>query len=106
MVKCALEIDHEEGIPLWQDAIVLEMEAVCDAFKVMNEGEEPPPRYQYMECHLVFDIKLDGFQRKAPLVSGDHMTETPVVLTYCCIQGQCSHCPDYCHTQQPSGYGK
>ena len=61
MVKCVLEIDCENGNPLWQDAIALEMEAVHVAFKVMNEGEEPPPGYQYMECHLMFDIKLDGF---------------------------------------------
>ena len=61
MVKCTREIDHENGNPLWQDAIVLEMEAVCVAIKVMNEGEEPPPRYQYMESHLMFDIDLDVF---------------------------------------------
>ena len=58
------------------------MEVVCVAFKVMNEGEEPPPGYQYMECHLVFDIELDGFWCKAQLVAGGHLTETPVVLTY------------------------
>ena len=52
------------GNSLWQDAIALEMEAVHVAFKVMSEGEEPPPRYQYMECHLVFDTKLDGFGAK------------------------------------------
>ena len=58
------------------------MEAVHVAFKVMNEGEEPPPKYQYMECHLMFDIKLDGFQHKAQLIARGHMTETPAVLTY------------------------
>ena len=61
MVKRALEIDCENGNSLWQDAIVLKMGAVCVAFKVMNEGEERLPRYHYMECHLMFDIKLDGF---------------------------------------------
>ena len=35
------------------------MEAGCVAFRVMNEGEEPPP-----------------------LVARDHMTKSPVVLTY------------------------
>ena len=79
---CSPEIDHENGNSLWQDTIVLKMEAVRVAFKVMNEGEEPPPRYQYMECHLMFDIKLDGFQCNARLIAGGHMTETPAVLTY------------------------
>ena len=58
------------------------MEEVHVAFKVMNESEEPPPRYQYMECHLEFDIKLDGVWCKAHLIAGGHMTETLVVLTY------------------------
>ena len=39
------------------------MEAVHVAFKAMNEGEEPPPGYQKMEC----------------------MTETLAVLTYVCV---------------------
>ena len=63
LVKCALEIDHENQNSLWQDAIALEMEAVHVAFKSINEGEEPSPRYQYMEC----------------------MTETLAVLTYVCV---------------------
>ena len=101
MFKFTPEIDCENGNSLWQDAIVLEMEAVCVAFKVMNEGEEPPPGYQYMECHLVFDIKLDCFWSKAHLVAGGHMTETLAVLTYMSVvfQGQHPHCLDYCHTQ-------
>ena len=85
MVKCALEIDHENRNSLWQDAIALKMEAVHVAFKVMSEGEEPPPGYQYMECHLMFDIKLDGFWHKAQLIARGHMTETPAVLTYASV---------------------
>ena len=86
------EIDHENRNSLWQDAIVLKMEAVCVAFKVMNEGEEPPPGYQYMECHLVFDIKLDGFWHKARLVARGHMTETPMVLTITSVVSRDSVC--------------
>ena len=85
MVKCALEIDHENRNLLWQDAIAIKMEAVCVAFKVMNEDEEPPAGYQYLECHLMFDIKLDGFWYKARLIAGGHMTKTPVVLTYASV---------------------
>ena len=68
------------------------MEAVHVAFKVMNEGEEPPPGYQYMECHLMFDIKLDGFQCKAQHVAGGHMNQTPVVLTYRSVVSRDSVC--------------
>ena len=92
MVKRALEIDHENRNSLWQDAIVLEMEAVHVAFKVMNEGEELLPGYQYMECHLIFDVKLDGFRYKARLVAGGNMTETPAVLTYASVVSRDSVC--------------
>ena len=92
MVKCTLEIDHENRNSLWQDAIALEMEAVCVAFKVMNEGEEPPPRYQYMKCHLLFDIKLDGVWCKAHLVARGHMTEILAALTYASVVSRDSVC--------------
>ena len=92
MFKCTLEIDHENRNSLWQDAIALEMEAVCVAFKVMNDGEEPPPGYQNMECHLVFDIKLDGFWCKAHLVARGHMTETLAVHTYVSVVSRDSVC--------------
>ena len=58
------------------------MEAVRVAFKVLNDGNDPPPGYQFMECHMVFDVKLEGFRRKARLVAGGHMMETPAVMTY------------------------
>ena len=45
----------------------------------------PYPFGQYMECHLVFDVKLDGFKRKARLVAGGHMTDTPAVMTYASV---------------------
>ena len=38
-----------------------------------------------MECHMVFDIKLDGFVRKARMVAGGHMTDTPAVMTYASV---------------------
>ena len=91
-VKHTVEIDHENGNSLWQDAIALEMEAVHVAFKVMNEGEEPPPAYQYMECHFMFDIKLDSFQRKAHLIARGHITETLAVLTYMRVVSRDSVC--------------
>ena len=68
------------------------MEAVYVAFMVMNEGEELPPGYQYMECHVIFDIKLDGFWCKAQLVARGHMTETLAVLTYMSVVSRDSAC--------------
>jgi hypothetical protein len=37
--------------------------------------------YQEIECHMVFDVKMD-LTRKARFVAGGHTTETPTSLTY------------------------
>lgn len=84
-VKRALEIDNETGTTFWADAIAKEMEAVRIAFKILSNGEEPPPTYQFMECHMVFDIKIENFRRKARLVAGGHMTRQPDVPTYASV---------------------
>ena len=34
---------------------------------------------------MIFDIKLDGFRRKACLVAGGHMVETPPIMTYASV---------------------
>ena len=81
-VQRARELDRENGNTLWQDAIELEMEAVMVAFKILNDGDAVPPGHQYMECHMIFDLKIEGFRRKARFVAGGHMTETPAVMTY------------------------
>jgi len=82
-IKSALEIDKENGNSLWRDAIAKEMQAaVRIAFRMLEDGQKPPPGYQFMSCHMIFDVKLDGFKRKARLVAGGHMTEAPAVLTY------------------------
>ncbi|KAI2504635.1 Reverse transcriptase (RNA-dependent DNA polymerase) [Fragilaria crotonensis] len=72
-----LRIDRENGNTLWQDAIRKEMAKVQVAFEVLGDGTLPPPTYQEIRCHLVFDIKMEDFQRKARLVAGGHMTESP-----------------------------
>jgi hypothetical protein len=40
------------------------MANVIIAFKMIGKGVELPPRYQKSDCHVVFDIKIDNFQRK------------------------------------------
>ena len=39
--------------------------------------------YQEINCHMVFDVKMDGsFTRKARFVAGGHTTEPPATATY------------------------
>ena len=86
-VKEAYEIDRENGNTLWQDAIEKEMAAVRVAFQFLEDGENPPPGFPAnpINCHIVFDIKMEDFRRKARFVAGGHMTEAPPTLTYASV---------------------
>jgi hypothetical protein len=52
------------------------------AFLISEDGVDAPPGYQYMDCHLVFDVKFDGFRFKSRMVAGGHMVDAPSFLTY------------------------
>ena len=59
------------------------MKNVEIAFQTMPEGEKPPSCYQYVNGHMVFDIKMeDIYMRKACLVAGGLLTHTPDFVTY------------------------
>ena len=48
-----------------------------------GDKEDIPPGYQFVNCHIIFDIKMgEGFRRKSHLVVGGHRTEVPVSLAY------------------------
>ena len=61
---------------LWPDAIEKEMKNIKVAFKVL------PDRHHHMNCHMVFDLKINGFKQKVCLVAGGHMTDAPLVMIY------------------------
>ena len=79
-VKEALQLDKENGNTLWADAIATEMKNVKVAFKILDDGEMAPRDHQFVKCHMIFDIKMENFRRKARLVAGGHMT-TPQQLS-------------------------
>ncbi len=84
-IKRAVEIDHENGNSLWQDAIAKEMANVRVAFRILEDGEKVPVGHQEIGVHMVFDVKLDGFVRKARLVAEGNRTDAPAVLTYASV---------------------
>jgi hypothetical protein len=45
------------------------------------DGDTVPIGYQWIPCHMVFDIKLD-LTRKARFVAGGHWTESDPILSY------------------------
>ena len=83
-VEEAKKIDEQNGDTLWWDAICKEMRNVRPAFEVFEgQVENIPKDYQFMRCHMIFNIKFrENFRHKARLVAGGHMTDTPNTLTY------------------------
>ena len=61
-----------------------EMKNVRPAFEIFEGTKDDlPVGYQQIKCHVIWDVKLgENFRRKARLVAGGHMTETPTTLTY------------------------
>ena len=85
-VEHAYEIDRANGNNYWHEAIQKEMEKVKVAFKVVGENDTIPPGYQEMTMKIIFDVKLgEGFRRKARLVAGGHLVDTPPHLTFASV---------------------
>jgi hypothetical protein len=84
-VEEALEIDRRTNTNFWGNAIKKEMQNLRIAFDILEDGSLPPPEYQFVRCHLVFDVKMEDFRRKARLVVGGHMTKAPATLTYASV---------------------
>ena len=84
-VKEALALDRKNGNTLWADGIAKEMTEVRKAFDILPEGATPPVGYQKIPCHMVFDVKMEDFKRKARLVAGGHKTEAPATITYASV---------------------
>ena len=61
------------------------MEDVKVAFKILKDGEDVPVDYQFINCHMIFDVKMEDFRRKARLVAGGHMTDPPAAATYASV---------------------
>ena len=84
-VEEAIQIDNENKNTLWQDAIEKEMRNVRIAFKILAPESDVPIGYNFIKTHMIFDVKLDGFKRKARLVADGHMTDAPPIMTYASV---------------------
>jgi hypothetical protein len=61
------------------------MNNVRIAFKVLNGEETIPPTYQEIRCHIIFDVKMEDFYRKARFVAREHTPDAPHVMTYASV---------------------
>ena len=84
-MKQAYELDRINGNTLWTQAIAKEMKNVRVAFRILPLGQTAPIGHKRIPCHMVFDIKMVDFGRKARLVAGGHVTDTPAAMTYASV---------------------
>ena len=57
------EIYCENGNTYWQDSIAKDMNNVCVAFNILDDGKVVPKDHQYVCCHMIFDVKMEDFCR-------------------------------------------
>ena len=80
--KEAMQLDEKNGNTLWADAEARELNQIDEYGTFRDVGKGVHPRgYKKISAHLVYDIKPD-LRRKARLVAGGHLTETPVNSIY------------------------
>ena len=80
-----LTLDAKNGNTKWADDISKEMENVRVIFKVLPEGKSVPIGHQFVQCHMVFDVKMEAIRHKARLVAGGHMTKALATIMYASI---------------------
>ena len=61
------------------------MKNVKFAFKILDDGEMAPRDHRFVQCHMIFDIKMENFRRKVRLVAGEHMNTPPAAVTYASV---------------------
>jgi hypothetical protein len=54
-----VKLDEKHDNSLWQEAIREEMSNAHIALKVINGEEDISPTYQYIICHMIFDVKME-----------------------------------------------
>jgi hypothetical protein len=72
-VKQALAIDRNTETSFCKDTIEKEMKNVLPAFE-FRDDDVMPPGFKKINCHMVFDVKLD-LVRTARFVAGGHQTD-------------------------------
>jgi hypothetical protein len=78
-------LDTENGNIMCQGTVRKEMNNVCVVFEVMNGDKAIRPTYQEICCHIIFDVNMEDFRRKARFVAGDQTTDTPHDMMYASV---------------------
>jgi hypothetical protein len=80
-----VRLEKENNNTHWQDAVKKEMNNVRIAFKILNVKESVHPTYQEIRCHMIFDVEMEDFRRKARFFANGRTTDTPHAMTYASV---------------------
>ena len=58
------------------------------SFDILKDGDRAPIGHKQINCHMIYALKMEDFRRKARLVAGGHLPETPKCMTYSSVVGQ------------------
>ena len=86
--KEAAELDTKNGDTKWMDEISKEMQNLRVNFDILKDGDLAPIDHKQINCHLIYNVKMEKFRCKAQLVSCVHMTDTPTCMTYSSVVGR------------------
>ena len=80
----ALEIDAANGDTKWADAADVELAMIdsYDTFTDKGKGYTPSRDYKKIKVHIIFACNKHDGRRKARLVAGGHLTDTPIDSVY------------------------
>ena len=81
LAKEAYRLNQKNNNTIWCDTIKKEMTNVYVAFHILDNGEEDPVGYEHINCHLIFDVKID-LRGKDRFVAEGHTTNPPAESTY------------------------
>ena len=70
------------------DAISKEMTNVSVSYDILKDGDRAPIVHKQINCHIIHEVKMEDFRRKARLFAGGNMTETPKCMTYSSVVGR------------------
>ena len=89
-VKEAIALDKSNDNTLWWEAIIKEMKKVRIGFELYEgNAEDLPPGYQYLSCHIIFDVNMrENFCHKSRMLVGGNNTTTPSSLSYLSVVSQ------------------
>ena len=81
-------IEKKNGNTFWANGISKEVKNVWVAFDVIPDGHRIPQNYQFVHCHMIYDVRMEDFRRKARYVAGGHMKNAPPTITYSRVVGR------------------